>query len=66
VATAVTLARVLASGANTSAPHVGGDLTSAVLLPASVAGNDGHVDLAQSRGDGTAARGGCSPGSMLA
>ena len=64
-AAAVALARVLASGRDTGAPHVVGDLRDAVLVPAGGASNDGNVNFAESSGAGSALGGG-SPGVLLA
>jgi hypothetical protein len=51
-ATAVTLARVLASGSQTSAEHGVGDLRRAVVGTAISAGDDRNGDLAESSGEG--------------
>lgn len=59
-ASRVTLARVLATRRNTSAEHGVSDLADGVVVAASSARDDGHVDLAQSGGRGSA-RGGGSP-----
>jgi hypothetical protein len=53
-ASRVTLARVLATSSNTGTEHGVSDLADGVVVAASGAGDDGHVDLAQGGGRGSA------------
>ena len=59
-ASRVTLAGVLATRRNTSAEHGVSDLADGVVVAAGSARDNGHVDLAQSGGRGSARRG-CAP-----
>lgn len=66
-AAGVTLARVLSTGGETSAEHAVGDgeTDSRVLVAASGARNNGHIDLAE-RGRAAATLGSSTPSSVLA